>query len=327
MTEELIRDALAKQADRAPHGDPIRYALAAERPSSRRGLVVGVVAALVVTLALVATSLLAPSTTAPVAGFAQRELAGLPMRYDAGWLPDGYAETSRTSSYGHLQTRTWTSGPATISLMVQVGGRNPVWTGDLADAPPADRVSVHGSPGAFERTDDPDRVLLSWLPKPDVRLGLLFTAVPGARSFAQRVAESVHESEDVLTPQFDLGLAPERVEVTVGGSSPATATTTVSDSGIGGNWKELDAVIAPAPSDLPGGYEVPVRGLRGTFVPFQPETGAALSVPLGDGRWLVLRTPPAQYGVQGPAWESALVEVAEKIVLNSAVDFSWVGAR
>ncbi|GAB2764486.1 hypothetical protein [Amycolatopsis magusensis] len=331
MTEELIKAALAKQAHRAPHSGPILHALTGERRSSRRTLVVSLVAALVAVLALGATSLLAPSPPpAPVAGFAQRELPGLPMRYDVGWLPDGYVETSRSYAYDYIQIRTWASGESRISLFVQATpGPDglPVWTDDITGAPEPQRTSVHGRPGAFEVTDDPEQASLAWLPAPKVRLSLQFHEVAEPRVIAPRIAESVHESADVLTPQFDLGLPPERVEVSVEGSSPSTAVTKASDWNTSGSWKEFDAAVAPAPADLPGGYEVLVRGIRGKFVPFQPKTGAALSVPLGDGRWMVLRTPPAEYGVRGPGWESALVEVAEKIVLNSATDLSWVGTR
>ncbi|MGC7093411.1 hypothetical protein ACPZ19_01980 [Amycolatopsis lurida] len=331
MTEELIKAALTKQAERSPHPGPVLHALAGQRRSSRKSLVVGLVAALVAVLALGATALLAPSQPEPPpVGFAERELAGVPMRYDLGWVPDGYVETERTYSSGYVQIRTWTSGESMISLFVQTP--RPVepkqmWTDDILNAPAADKVTVHGRPGAFEQTNDPARVTLDWLPKPDVRLGLLFTSVPDPRAIALRVAESATESADVLTPQFELGLPSDRVHVTVEGSAPSTAVTTVSDFGYAGNWRELDATIAPAPADLSGGYEVMVRGVRGTFVPFQPETGAALSVPIGEARWLVLRTPAAKYGVQGPGWESALVPIAEQVVLNSKVDFSWVGTR
>ncbi|MBN6035770.1 hypothetical protein [Amycolatopsis sp. 195334CR] len=329
MTEELIKAALTKQAERAPHPGPVLHALAGERRSSRKSLVVGLVAALVAVLALGATALMAPSQPEPPpVGFAERELAGLPMGYDLGWLPDGYVETDRSTSFNQVATRTWTSGESTISLMVQsrrAPGLRPVWVDDILNAPPDRRTTVRGQPGMFEQTGEDNREMLSWLPNPDYRVSVMLYAVPEPQGLAQRLADSAEASADVLTPEFQVGLPPERVEISVRGSAPSTATTTVSDFGYAGNWREFDATITDAPA--PGGYEVMVRGVRGTFVPFQPKTGAALSVPVGEARWLVFRTPAAEYGVQGPGWESALVPIAEQVVLNSKVDLSWVGTR
>ncbi|MET0133097.1 MAG: hypothetical protein ABW215_05840 [Kibdelosporangium sp.] len=191
-TEELIKSALARQAERAPHPGPIRHVL--NRPRARPVWPAFAAVAGGCALAIAATLLVVLPGTGGSVDTAGESPAQATMAYQATDIPAGFVEVERTSGDGgSAQSRTWR---AADGVTIRFGFAEPGGFGvgvrpGRADGEP---VTVNGVPATLTQQDDPEfpgSVVLTWRPAPPQVLMVQVSAGPGQRELAKRVAGSV----------------------------------------------------------------------------------------------------------------------------------------
>ncbi len=358
---DLIRAALALQADRAPDPGPVLAALAV-RPQRTRRLVgvprsaVGVAAGLATAAAVAGIAVVAgpgpasvPAPSRPAApataaspGVAAAQLAA-PLRYSPSWLPDGLQEYERGLSLvpaGHTLNRTWVRrtppqwqpGGARLDLVVRSKPSIPASDGVA--------VTVGGLPGRYVGGGRGDqKILLEWQPQRGVWLVLAQVGLGLDRGDVLRIAESMRPDPGAYGLPVQVGPAQRRgfahFSTKVDGrggwrAEVALPTLTVRL----GTTGERDAPTWGQPVRVGG------RQARYTVVPGNPRT-AWLVVPLDGGRVLTLVSwPQAQaplpdkggtgmtgaIEVNGPVLsEAEMVAVAETVDTTVVPDITWGG--
>lgn len=297
-TEQLISEALKRQAERAPQPGPTLSAL--RRPARKRSrssifLMVGTAAA--AAAVLFTAGLLVGKGPGPDSGAAALHTGvvtpSTTLKYEVGWLPDGFVEVSRTVTKDGV-TRVWSTGADAVSLT----------TGAAAPAgyESWDRVPMRGDvvsvrvegPLATVVLSAPDTVIVSVRGGPDVR-GVALTVAASVRPDGQSVVGSALHYQGMSVPK-------------VWGSSPSEWTSEIT-------FDPFTARVSTHPPDLTGGTSVKVRGEQGTFVAGSAPTLAVLD----DGVWLVVT------GHQ--ATKDQLVEFANDVKVDPKPDYSWLGSR
>ncbi|MFD5830257.1 hypothetical protein [Lentzea sp. NPDC060358] len=109
-TEQLIKDALGKLAERTPHPGPTLNALRRKRKQQRSNIFLiataGVAAVAVLIFAgIIASDRYTPPATDNAAAALMPAGQGVEIRYTPHWMPAGYVETFR--SVGDETTRVW----------------------------------------------------------------------------------------------------------------------------------------------------------------------------------------------------------------------------
>jgi hypothetical protein len=362
-TEELIREALVRQAERRPRPDAVVAVLRRERPRRRtRAVLVTAAAAAVVAVAVpLAVQRMAVPTEGPppdpvrATTNSPAPATGPAMRYTAGWLPDGFVERYRALGAHDMQLRSWADGPVTaepprfaretpyISLHVHTAGE-PGWADTaqaIADA--QNRATVQGHPGMFT-TDLSTIAKLIWMPAPGTFLVVYLVNVPDAHQAALRVAGSVRADDGTagVRPEIEFGVLPLGLQLisqaVLGNTPPGGITELVAGDPNRGDDGAPRVTVTLRPTDPrpSSGPTVTVRGLPGFYVAPVDQRGtesgsftdAQIQVRLTDRRWLIVSASQIISGDERkptPLTKEQLVSIANQLTFNQP-DYQWLGA-
>ncbi|WP_158886356.1 hypothetical protein [Amycolatopsis anabasis] len=337
-TEQLIRDALARQAERAPHPQRVLAGLHQGR-TPRRGsfrLLAAFAAVAIVAVGVpLSLRLLAPvnqqAPLPPAAPAAPPERPGTPLRFGPGWLPEGLVETERGHANDQGVYRTWTPGHnggiqdgnepyAQLSVYPATA---PAW----ADVPRVlasgkNGVPVGGTRGyvAADRAED-QFARLVWMPGADTVLVLNVGNLPKPLALARRIADSVRpvEAPEVRMPVIGDGL--RDLGFSVRGASPDGWTAVAQ----GRRGKYLVSVELSRAEFRPGGQPVTVRGRSGSYLerPDGSLPGSRIAVPLGNGLLLSVYGTDADGLMPLPD----LIAVTDALTVDEQAGYPWLGTR
>jgi hypothetical protein len=318
-TEQLIKDALGKLAERTPHPGPTLNALRRKRKQQRSNIFLIATAGVAAVAVLIFAGMIASDRYAPptsdnaAAALMPGNGQSVEIKYTPHWMPEGYVETFR--SIGDKTTRVWVpasikdkdptqqTGDARISLTSQK---------ELPDLGGWLETSVRGLK-AWART------VQGQSPAPTTELvwqaqDVLSVSVRGeanGQETAMRVADSVRNDAKLsyLAP-FSLD---GRQAGDIWGSTLNRWTA---------QWRSEQFVVtlsttAPAQTD---GAPVAVRGKRGAIV-------ADGSLVVQDsGLWLTVSGEPESTEALARNNE-ALVSVANRVSLQHMdhPDMNWIG--
>ncbi|MEV4319194.1 hypothetical protein [Actinocrispum sp. NPDC049592] len=334
-TEELIKDALAKQVTRAPDPAPILAAL--REPRFRRRTRPALVVATIGT-ALVTTAVLVPAsmrTVGPPAGDStiQQALptsaieqavpgagrpASIPMQYTLS-PPDGYFEDERTSDpQGLNQSRTWGrrgTGVEQPTIRLNVIHQDDPTFAELA-RPMADAttVTINGF-AARARNDLVGTTVVGatvrWKPNDTTVLEVLTGAGPKPKDLAVQIAAGVvPDGKSTLTPPLSFG---SRL------ASLTAGMVTVGRSSVSGKVKASVQFRCTTPECLVEA-EVVTGGSTAAVPPGGAGQGSSvILVRQPDGRDLRL----VAFGAHRPS-DDELNAMARSATGAPAVDTSWL---
>jgi hypothetical protein len=302
-TEDLIRESLAKQADRAPAPGPVLAAL--HRPPRRRALVLAV-AAVVGVLVVAAGVVSLRQRTEPVPPAAPP----LPIRYTPDWLPDGYYEQARGYDSDGVGSRTWL--PAPVRVDQDARNLSGPWlalvSGPDRGDPERDDV-VGGVTGHYYTDEARGSVMFSWTPdQGGTAVTVVVHEVPDRRAVLERVVRSVRPESTTRMP------VPLLVD-----SGPHDVHGTPDDWSVEAFDSRWEGVPYTAKLEsrrpLLTGEPAVVRGVRGIV----DEHG--LAVQLAPDRWLSVRP------VSDPIPADRLIAIADAARVDLHPDMSWLGTR
>jgi hypothetical protein len=340
-TETLMRDALQRQADRAPDGWTVLEALET-RPApsrSRRTVLVGVTAAVAAALAVTAVLVVGPG------GSSDQTQAATPVHHSGlafqpHWLPSGMVEKARQSQSNET-ARLWT----TKAGVVVEGGQDwqsasqeaiRVSTKSGAAMPTGNRhiVDINGHPGQVT-TVSMVEYAVTWEAEPGMILTVygnhigvggpefgwkhdpveqpVFSAAQSKTVLDNvvRVARSVRPDDHTarLDPQITFGHLPQ-------GWSPAG--TGVSGDNPGSSDTQLQARVTT------GGYDffVYIDWQPSTYKPRPPvgSTDNLAKLPDGSFLWVGL-----DGGGHAPTMKVVLQMARQVIQQHPHADVSWLG--
>jgi hypothetical protein len=305
-TEELIKAALAKGADRAPHPGQIINALAKPRRRRRSVLIAVIGAAVVVAAATVPIAFRQSAEPVPPAPPATTQLTpppaavAIPMKYTVADIPPDFVEVIRNADFdGGRQSRGWsTAKDWTINLAVHTP-RSPGWSSVTRKG--AEQILVGGAPGWV--TGPPTGFVdVVFMPDQDTAIVVQASGGPDIRERAIKAANSVRpDGVTVVGSELSFGTLPtrlSRVRISIRGSSPGT----------GEAWTEASTADAKPPSVQ---ARVVPRGATKLH-------GRNVVVPTPDGREIEL-----VYDSQ--LTEQQAREIAEDMTVGPKPDFSWLG--
>ncbi|WP_026065636.1 hypothetical protein [Actinoalloteichus spitiensis] len=298
--EQLIRDALLRQADSGPDPAAVLAGLerAGERRRRRRRGTLLVAAAAVATTAL-PVAVLAVTGGDPAPGPGRVASPDTPpseppapepsgatasLGYGPTWVPEGFLEYRRAfesipppepvegegpTEWSH--SRSWTSGPVeeaavtapTVTVWV-LKYENPQTDHNLDDLP---EVQLDETTTAHLNEDqDGYRSRLAWFPAPDVFVVVTASSIEGSAEVAERVARSVRADDRV---QFPLPLE-------LDGPNPARSVSLRAEPGDDRAWSALLSTGVPGAEDHRAELEV-------EYLPDRPEV---------DQPWMPDGAPP-----------------------------------
>ena len=310
-TEQLVKDALGKLAERTPHPGPTLNALRRKRKQQRNNIFLIATAGMAAVAVLIFTGLVAsdkytpPSHNDAAAALMPHKSAGepIPLKYAPHWLPDGFVETHRVA-FGDQVSRDWV--PAGSKGNPLEKAEQPRITVQTIKDLPADRdkfervsvrqlpawVVVHGSVAElFWKAQDVLNVTVRGLADP--------------KSVALQVADSVRmDAKASFLPPFWLDGAPASE---VWGDSPYDWTARWA----GEKYGVTVSTSAPAKTD---GALVALRGQKGSLV----DDGTVV-VRDSSGFWITVN------GAQGE--RDVLVATADRVQLQIVPqpDTVWIG--
>ncbi|NKE55431.1 hypothetical protein FXN61_00745 [Lentzea sp. PSKA42] len=310
-TEQLVKEALGKLAERTPHPGPTLNALRRKRKRQRNNIFLiatagmAAVAVLIFAGAIASDRYTPPSHNDAAAALMPGNGQSVALKYTPHWLPDGFVETLRAANEDGTTARVWVpsdapaDAPSGDGPQVQLGGG----------------MSYAGGPDGWQDTtvrglkarvqEYAGKAVVEW--KAQVTLVVQVSGMDRLKETALRVADSVRADSDATFQ------APFKVK-----GKPANEFR-----GTGpGDWS---ARLSPAPvdvtvfsdgPDLTGKQTAPVtvRGKQGVLV---------------DGRVVVQ---------EGNLWISTISTVPGKSVddlvaavndveIASNVDTGWIRKR
>lgn len=312
-TEQLIKEALGKLAERTPHPGPTLNALRRKHKRHRNVFLIataGMAAVAVLIFAgLVASDRYTPNHNDAAAALIPTNGQGVQIKYTPHWLPDGYVESYR--SVGDETTRVWLPSSKLTDTSPQehaTGSR--VLLSKIKKLPEDlskwQEVKIRGL-RAWVLTFDDQRAGgtadVVWQAQDALRVSV--RGVTDVGEVARRVADSVRADANLTY------LAPFSVDgkaaTEIWGSSPYKWTARWSAEKVGVTL----STSAPA---LTGGTPVTVRGRQGAVV--------------GDGRTVVVHDSGLWLSVSAQDSDSA-VQVADRVELQHMPhpDTVWIGGR
>jgi hypothetical protein len=304
-TEQLIKEALGKLAERTPHPGPTLNALRRKHKRHRNVFLIataGMAAVAVLIFAgVIASDRYTPpnSNDAAAALIAEQQASRLPLKYSPHWLPMGYAEVYRGLLNGErayvpagAQGYPFTDGGPLTRLFKSKS---------KPDTSGWEEVAVRGLKAWIHTKQSQSAGLtaeLVW--QAQDWLNVTVRGIDDVKQTAMRVAESVRADSKVEhRAPFTLG-GQDATEVW--GSSP-------------GDWgaqlmkDPLVVQVSTRSPGLTGGTPITVRGKQGVLV---------------DGAVAVL-DGPVWVTVRGAALPGDLVKTANDVQLASSPDTSWIG--
>ncbi|GAB2855590.1 hypothetical protein [Lentzea nigeriaca] len=307
-TEQLVKDALGKLAERTPHPGPTLNALRRKRKRHRNVFMIAAagmaaVAVLIFAGVIASDRYSPPSGNDAAAALMPNNGQSIALRYAPHWLPDGFVENFRGT---HEQvSRAWV--PKGAKGYPFDDGGPAVIIGTSAEMPDTngwDSVTVRGlkawaRTGAGQSRDATAHVV--W--KAQDILNVEVRGVPDARTVALRVAESVR-ADPKLThqPAFKLD---GRFADHMWGTKPGEWESMT-------NWRNQVSVhVSPVAPALAGeSYPIRVRGKDGF------RTGNTVSV-LDGGAWI---------WASAESYSDLVLEAVNKVELVPSPDTSWIGS-
>ena len=266
-TEQLIKDALGKLAERTPHPGPTLNALRRKRKRQRNNVFLIATAGMAAVAVLIFTGLVASSRFQPLnsddagALLMPDKATGntVALKYAPHWLPDGFVESHRT--VGDHVERTYSPKGSAGNPMEKPGQRRVTvrTIGELpAERGTFEEVSVRGLQAWVKAFDDPVQGSVAevfW--KAQDVLNVAVRGVADARTVALRVADSVR-ADPKLTylPAFRLD---DKPSTEIWGTSAYEWTA---------NWSGEKHGVMVSTSQPPkiDGDAVTVRGKPGAVV-------------------------------------------------------------
>lgn len=307
-TEQLIKEALGKLAERTPHPGPTLNALRRKRKRHRNVFLIAAAGVAAVAVLIFAGTIASDRYQPPHHNDAAAALMSgngqsVALRYEPHWLPEGFVENFRGT---HEQvSRVWV--PAGDKGYPFNDGRPMVAIGTSAEMPDTsgwDKVTVRGlmawvQVGAGQSAGSTAHVV--W--KAQEILNVTVRGVNDVRAAALRVADSVRADAKLRhQPPFKIdGTPADHMWGTKPGEWQAMT-----------NWKNQVSVhVSPQKPELPGPAE-PV-GVRGTTGQKAGNTVAVLDT---SGVWI---------------WASSekptdtVLQVLTAVQLVPSPDTSWIG--
>jgi hypothetical protein len=308
-TEQLIKEALGKLAERTPHPGPTLNALRRKHKRQRNNIFLiataGVAAVAVLIFAgVIASDRYTPPTgndaaAALVPGTGQGVVA---LKYSPHWLPEGFAETLRAANPDGTTARVWTTANAPqvdaprieLDSGLDYRGGLAEWQ-DAAVRGLKARVQVSGTSAVVE-----------W--KAQDTLVVQVVGVTDPKETALRVADSVRADSNVTFQ------APFRVKDKHANEFKGTSP---------GDWS---ARLSPAPVDVTVSSATPdFTGKKTSPVTVRGRQGVVLF----DGRAVAVQ--------EGGVWISAtstgdksvedLVAAINDVTMTPNVDTGWIGKK
>ncbi|MFI6097200.1 hypothetical protein ACIA8G_16675 [Lentzea sp. NPDC051213] len=315
-TEQLIKDALGKLAERTPHPGPTLNALRRKRKRQRNNVFLIATAGMAAVAVLIFTGLIASDRYTPpnhndaAAALMPTNVNGqsFELKYAPHWLPDGFVENYR--SVGPEVTRVW--------VPVSAKDRNPMeQTGDprvtlrkLKKLPDGldqwQEVTVRGLK-AWQKSSQGQSAGLTtevvW--QAQDALSVTLRGVTDASEAALRVADSVRADSNLsFLPPFWLD---GKAAADVWGSSPYDWSA---------RWagEKFGVTVSTRQPAKTEGALATVRGQKGTVV-----NDSAVVVRDSSGFWITVEGAPGA--------RDSLVEAANRVQLQivPSPDTIWIG--
>jgi hypothetical protein len=310
-TEELIRAALRRQAERTPPAGPVLAALNRPRRSRRPLLLVLAAGTAAAVIAVVTTTIDRPVAETPPATSVAPTLdeSGVPvvtLEYSPTWVPEGYGEETREFTDRGVQ-RSWIRGdPKQVNpsffFYVEDAATGAGSVGRAADG---DRVVISGAPGAFSGDD------LVWQVSPTRVLRLSPRYMPDARATVQRIAESVRPDQRPITvPLTSDGSA--YFAITGSRSTGWNVATT-------GRFEGRQVMLGLGTRDWPQELTPVEVTALGREARYAEAHGGILRVEVGPRLYLSVSGRDVE-----PASAEFLARVAEQVAYQADVDVSWL---
>jgi hypothetical protein len=304
-TEELIKAALAKGAERAPHPGQVINALNSSRRRTRP-IALAIIGAVVVVAAIaIPVAVRTPAVSTPVPPASQYTPNPAPpnllMRFKPTDIPAGFVERSRVADIdGGQQVRTWMNNEDWSFSVALVTPRSPQWPS--MTQPGFEPIGIGGVTGWFSGNGKLANV--KWQPDKDTLVSVQFYGPADAGEQAKRVALSVvPDGVAFIRPPLSFGTLPDklnRISVAVYGSSPNAAETWLEASVNGSNSGFIRAAVKPKGTVRLDGWNV--------------------VVPAPDGRDIELT-----YTSDSTLTEQQALDIAKAIRIEQQPDFSWLG--
>jgi hypothetical protein len=303
-TEELIKAALAKGAERAPHPGRVINALNSPPRRRIRGALIALIGAVVIGAAFTAPIVFRQSAEPmpPAASELPPPVAEtVALKYGVTHVPPGYGEIVREADIGGgQQHRGWQNGQNLIHLSVYTP-RSPRW--QWATLPTIDQVEIGRAPGWVAVGDD-TFTQVTFMPDQDTLVQVQVHGPPRSREKAIEVANSVRpDGVTTVVPPLSFGTMPPRftrIAMSIRGSSPATGEAWLTASSDDAMTPEVQARLVAKGSTKLHGWNV--------------------TVPTPDGREIEL-----VYNSDSKLSEQQALEIAEDMTVGAKPDFSWLG--
>ena len=359
VTEEMIRAALERVAERAPDGVAVRAALAgrARLLHQRRTLVLaGGAAAATVATGVPAAALWLRRNGSPVApsGPAQPPNRRFPLRWRPTWLPNGLVELHRSTKFDDEVTewvRGWGPRPADDASQSGLPAVALRMTRESALPEIGRPVSINGTPGRLHNDPGAPECGVLWLAAPGQLLTASITKMSPTKDPEEsslRIARSVVADPAAVCEVWvafgwlPAGYGDAARSFSLGASvkpgQPVTPTARIerlflhptAESGAVGSLTIGED--RPRPQ---GAQDVTVRGRPGWMV-WNEHDESVVYVPLEDGRPLVMTVKATRIGEprnrtlppRGRSWtREELLRVVDEVRLGPIPDLSWFGRR
>lgn len=309
-TEQLIKEALGKLAERTPHPGPTLNALRRKRKNQRSVFMIAA-AGMAAVVVLIFAGVVASDRYQPLhhdnaaAALVGEQGIGVSLRYSPHWLPEGFVENFRGTADKQV-SRVWV--PAGDKGYPFNDGRPTVVVGTSAELPPVsdkewEPVTVRGLQAWVRLSQGQSEGLTAhvvWRAQ-DI-LNVSVRGVEDVRAAALRVADSVR-ADAKSTHQ-----APFKIELKAAdnmwGAKPAEWTAMTF-------WKDgVSVQVSTAKPEVSGPSQpVTVRGKEG----FR----AGDTVAVFDGGLWIYAKAGAPTGTQ--------IEAVNKVELVPSPDTSWIG--
>ncbi|MEV6242337.1 hypothetical protein [Lentzea sp. NPDC051838] len=308
-TEQLVKDALGKLAERTPHPGPTLNALRRKRKRHRNVFMIataGVAAVAVLIFAgVIASDRYSPPSGSDAAAALNTDNGQtVALKYAPHWLPDGFVENFRGTN--DQVSRVWV--PAGDKGYPFTDGKPTVVLGTSAELPDTtgwDSVTVRGlkawvRSGAGQSPGETAHVV--W--KAQDVLNVEVRGVGDVRGVALQVAESVR-FDTKLRHQPPFKIDGRFADHVWGATASAWEAMT--------NWKNQVSVhVSPQQPELSGQTQpIKVRGKDGF------RTGNTVSV-LDAGVWI---------WASAESYSDTVLEAVNKVELVSSPDTSWIGKK